>query len=1007
MLCRKCGYEFDHNYFAICPYCLEPVVEERDGLELPRTAIIALDLDDEIIDPNQNEKACHLPVIRTAHNSDDHSHNVGNEAGSPKTKSNEFSSKDLNNSIYDRILIRDLNELNNRTINALARAGIFSIGDLFNYLEARNCKSIRDIGEKAALAISDFAEKYKRLDATTILEHHDIKTDAIGNLEMEGIGQDIRKVLRRKGILTIQDWLEFRKSTSIEKLKGLDQATVYEINDAINRYKKYDELANIEHLPSNEKGKYPSFQDIDVSNEGLTIDALVAVGISKSTINVLKHLDVKTFGELKNSSHTYLVKRAFESNISQIEEMEKLLEKPAIQALRIYFDKNRCDKDFRIYLRRAEGYTLQEIADNPEDDCEQVTRERIRQIENKYFLKIKHLIKHMAYILMDGKSYITSDDISEMFSDNGSDRAFIYTCKMMPEFVYFDCADTFVLKTNGLSELKLAKIVENFINDGINFYDSMIELEEKLITSGYEFLDRGSIVNFLNKYNYSICGEYVFRKKPSYGFLCTTIVQSDFPKGIKLNQNDQSPEEDLKRLRELVQEKYGDVKLPSSDRALSARIASYLVRSDRGMVIHPDHIHLEPHLLRDIKYFIDTAPKFKIYYAEIFAEFEGILKLTSNVDNRHFLHGILQYFYPDAYHYSKDYLKKGGASLVVEPTIPERINEFIVKQGRPVSKSELAREFPGFTESFMAMRIFNDDRLIQWENNYYSSMDLIQCNDQDTKTVTEILSQILLKNGGYSSDTYFYENMMCRYNIFLEKNDIKSATNLYYIVANLLNNHFDFRRPHIATKGKFETLSTKEIIMNILENPEILSYEGFMEIATKLRWSPVTSASVFKEIEQEYIRISNDKYIVKHRFSIEYDALAEIRVLIERKMENDVLPIYAIDDYDDFPEIGYDWNKFLLGSIVDNFCLNFNLVYPLTSDRRYQKGIITHAQNGMNSYSQIVAHLLLANNIGSLSEGGMLSFLIANDLVRGTTVPRELADSRYIRREKDNYIVII
>ena len=53
-------------------------------------------------------------------------------------------------------------------------------------------------------------------------------------------------------------------------------------------------------------------------------------------------------------------------------------------------------------------------------------------------------------------------------------------------------------------------------------------------------------------------------------------------------------------------------------------------------------------VLQDIKAYIDNLAHQDVYYTQIFAEYEGLLMMTSNVDNAGFLHGVLSWKFPDA-----------------------------------------------------------------------------------------------------------------------------------------------------------------------------------------------------------------------------------------------------------------------------------------------------------------------------------------------------------------------
>ena len=50
----------------------------------------------------------------------------------------------------------------------------------------------------------------------------------------------------------------------------------------------------------------------------------------------------------------------------------------------------------------------------------------------------------------------------------------------------------------------------------------------------------------------------------------------------------------------------------------------------------------------------------------------------------------------------------------------------------------------------------------------------------------------------------------------------------FYLTYMLFDGDFSFRRPHIASVGRFKTLNVKDILIDLLGNPDRLYYDGFI-----------------------------------------------------------------------------------------------------------------------------------------------------------------------------------
>ena len=314
-------------------------------------------------------------------------------------------------------------------------------------------------------------------------------------------------------------------------------------------------------------------------------------------------------------------------------------------------------------------------------------------------------------------------------------------------------------------------------------------------------------------------------------------------------------------------------------------------------------------------------------------------------------------------------------------------------------------KFQGLSNIMIMMPFLNDKRLLQWEYNQYSCTGILNINQNDKDVLQTVLIDVLGKNNGYASDAMFYKRVKTEHPLFLEKNKVTSDMNLYYIASNLFDDICDFRRPHIGIKGKFEKFSTKDIVLNMLEYPEEISYEKYRTIAEKMEWSPVTTGMVFSEIEKDYIRISDDMYIKNSAFKIAPSNIVAIREAIFALMEDGILPLINID-MDELPEFEYQWNEFVLESVIKSFCSDMVIVQPAIKDRRYQKGIAVLKEKNIDSYPQIVANMMERFGIDNISESQFLSFLVVHNLTK-KMIPNELSNSDFVKKVGDSYVRVI
>lgn len=825
------------------------------------------------------------------------------------------------------------------------------------------------------------------------------------DLSIEELGLSVRALnaLKRARVYTLNSLIEFLASNDLSDLRSVGAKTVQEIEGLV------EGLATNEIIASKNKTKETAiylFQNMSPDLDFLSIMALTELGFMPATISKLVANGIRCCGALRTLSKKEITKIISDRLGEKIEFLAIYLEKDIISLTTHVLDNFRKNREFNVFLRRAQGETLQEIANNPQEDELIITRERVRQLERSFLKSIYPFARELFYICMGSSNYVSVQDLLDVFDNDEYSQVLLYACKLIDGFEYVDFADIIIeRRQDDLVENLVLSVVRDIVGNGIDLSVCRNDMEEALLDYGINYIGIDAIKNLLKKYNYHFYGDFVTKGKGSYATICMYVIKQHFLNGIKLSQSEDEQSEDLKKLREIVDTCYKGIELPNSDRALSSTLArSGLVLCGRGQYIPEEQVVLDENIMSDIKDYIERKELNRVYYQEIYAEYEGVLNLVCGVDNYNYLHGLLALRFPDEYEYSKDYLiKKYSSSSKVE-SIPDRIFKFINKIGRPVSKKELEYEFRGFSPVMLFNAITNDSRLFQWEYNYFSSTSILHVTTEDITNIERIIVSIFDENRGYASDAILFERISNEYPEFLEKNNIKSDMSLHYIVAVLFEGKMDFRRPHIGRKNDIDILNTRNIVLYLLNYPEEFSYVNYMKLVNKMGWAPVTASLILSDLEEDYARISTDKYLLKSKVILANDMIGKIRNILIGKMTNGLLPIANLD-FDDFPDWDFEWNEILLETIVVKYMPEFAIIQPCMKDRRYQKGILVMADSGVCSYPQIIAKIMKQSGYEKMSESQFLSFLIVNNLTR-KTIPNELNSNEYIQKEGDCYCIV-
>ena len=825
------------------------------------------------------------------------------------------------------------------------------------------------------------------------------------DIPIDMLGLSVRAVnaFRRVNIHTLNQLVEFLAVNGFSNIRNVGAKTIQETEELLRRFN-----AGEMFFQGSQKIDTPSlylFNDMSPDADYLSVGALTEFGFTPNAISKLVNEGIKCCSELRHFT-TAELKRILGVNYeTTIIELAKYLEKDIIDLTSYVLDNLREGRAFEVFLRRAKGETLQEIANNPYNGEEKITRERVRQMESNFFRRIRPFVRELLYLCLSGEKIITTHDLLDIFDVDEYDQILLYACKLIEDFEYLDFADGVVKKKEITVNEILSSIIRDVIKDGANLIEVQTHIEEALYKNNIDYISIDALKNWLNQNGYSVYGDFVTKGKGGYTLICRDILRKHFPKGIKLSHNAQEQATDLIKLRAIAKEQYGGIEMPEKDKALSAIISrSGVVLCGRGTYILDENVIVDESILLNIKDFIDKCEYERVFYHEIYAAFEGVLNMVCGIDNYNYLHGVLVLRFPNEYEYSRDYLLKNGVSDGEAESIADRIYSFICRNGKPVSKAELEQHFMGFSNVMITMPFATDSRLFQWEYNYFSCTGLLSFSDEHIQKIKDTIELIFNENMGYASDAILFDVLSEKCPEFIIANDIKNEMNLHYTLSVLLGDEYDFHRPHISKKNCIDISSTKNVAMYLMGNPMSFTYEEYVTMITKMGWSAVTAGCVLSDLENDFSRISVGTYLRNSELVIPSDTVKQIEDLICNEMQDGILSLSAID-FKKYPEWSYEWNTFALETVLKNRSTKFTIIHPVMKDRRYQRGIIVEKDCGLCSYSQVISHKMKSLGYEKLSESQFLSFLVVNSLAL-KAIPNELNNSDFLRKDNGYYYVV-
>lgn len=724
---------------------------------------------------------------------------------------------------------------------------------------------------------------------------------------------------------------------------------------------------------------------IPEENQFIPIKSLYDIGLNSECI--------KSF----HAKGIFYVKDLAQNNISHWEyayakKTLDILQVPISQLITSYF-ANLDERDRLMVEEKICGKTLEQIG-----ELNDITRERVRQIIKKVIVKSRPIIYIFNQVMVKKYNGVYStDDIDTFFGNEIIAKMVAFALTELNLVVFMEFSHIFLDKSliNIDIQKTLNQMAIDIIGEGVDYSKQTEAIESELSEHSLEFLSNNDFTNYLISSGYHFYGDFVTRGKGSYALICVDAIKKYFEFDIKLDQDENN--EDMLKLREIVRAKYPGITLPEGNRALLSRVSFFLVLSGRGRYCPIEKIVYSPEIFEEVFDFIETSDLTTFYYSELFSQYQGRFLAETNIDNSHFLHGVLKYLYPKAYVYERDLLRKKGEE---RQDVNFRINDMLANTSGPITRKKIEKNFPGINSWVISMTIDRLPDVIQWEYNEFMHISNIGITTEEIDTIDQIISTHMNAHSGYASEGMLFNSIKKELPQFIKRNNIKSSQNIFYLSARYLEEKYRFSRPHIVSLDFPEIdLTIVKIAKVLLKEPVKLNYQELIDFTENVLWNKGSVNHLVGKIFNGYMRISENDYIKRSVFSLsdsERNALSNH--LSDIIPPSGYIAIESIFDYSLFPnleienELELEWNGFLLESLIETLKLDFVIVTPQAKDRRYQRGIIVKPELSVISFEDLIVKLLRIENRQQLTEEDLISFLKIKGLSNSSYLPQELFD---------------
>jgi len=154
------------------------------------------------------------------------------------------------------------------------------------------------------------------------------------------------------------------------------------------------------------------------------------------------------------------------------------------------------------------------------------------------------------------------------------------------------------------------------------------------------------------------------------------------------------------------------------------------------------------------------------------------------------------------------------------------------------------------------------------------------------------------------------------------------------------------------------------------------------------------------------IQIDYEKYALKKNFAIKKEHIEKIRDILRDKIKNTkYIPLRGIKDFTEYPKMEYQWNSYLLESIVKEYLKEYRIIEKYFKDRRYKCSTLVKSDSNIGNIADLIIYILKNHYEEELTLNRIQDYLQEKNVIL-KVLPKEVWDSEVIWVDKEGRVEI-
>lgn len=378
-----------------------------------------------------------------------------------------------------------------------------------------------------------------------------------------------------------------------------------------------------------------------------------------------------------------------------------------------------------------------------------------------------------------------------------------------------------------------------------------------------------------------------------------------------------------------------------------------------------------------------------LYYKAIFRDLSDTFEYCFNLTDPMMLKPYLEYVCePGEYYFFDEFVSK-EKNVKIDHT--SEIEEFLLAAGKPLSYDEIFAGLAHISKEIISSEIRTNDNIVMNYREHYFHYDLFEFSSEDADCITEYINQEIDEEG-YCIWSRVFERVKAEMPLFIENNSYLSSLGIRNSIAKKLSGRFTFESEVIGKLGQ-------SINMTAVYSLYGRHHAPFSDNDVYLFSKEVSGGvTYFDALAEHTVRVSRELFVLKEH--IEFD-VQEIDKALSTYLTTGYILIKDVDSFLMFPNVGYEWNIFLLESYLIHYSKEYALCNNGQSLNNVAGALVKRGGN-FDEFEDVCADVL-ANGYVELNKSAALNFLAEQNLLTRrsyTGIEKALQKAKQIRNKK-------